>query len=334
MTKYIHFTADEKQTARDTDLASFLLRRGEQLKRSGSEQEWVGHHMTIRGNQFYDQYTQEGGTAIDFVQREYSLSFQEAMLLLLSENGISKDDEQATEPTSHAVTPAKAVPCPVTVPEPERRPFILPEAHSDMRRVFGYLIKQRGIDPSVISYFAKKKLLYEDAEHHNAVFVGLDENGVPRHAHKKSTSLKDSSYRGNVSGSESAFSFHYIGRSNIIIPFEAPIDMLSFFTLYPERWQKHSYVALCSVSDKALFHQLETHPHLTRILFGLDRDKAGMEATERTIKKLHANGYTNTEVLQQQFKDWNEDLLFIRRMEAASTSETEKGDPSWAMLPA
>ena len=50
-----------------------------------------------------------------------------------------------------------------------------------MHRVYAYLIKQRFIAPDIISYFAKQHTLYEDKEHHNAVF-GVDENGVPRQA--------------------------------------------------------------------------------------------------------------------------------------------------------
>ena len=43
-----------------------LLRsRGEALKRLGSEWEWKFHdeRVTIRGNVWYDQYTQRGGDA-------------------------------------------------------------------------------------------------------------------------------------------------------------------------------------------------------------------------------------------------------------------------------
>ena len=70
-----------------------------------------------------------------------------------------------------------------------KQPFALPNPHSDMRRVYAYLVKTRLIDREVVSYFAKAKLLYESCEkskdgmkeYHNAVFVGYDENGVPRH---------------------------------------------------------------------------------------------------------------------------------------------------------
>ena len=74
---YIHFTEEQKQAARETDLAAFLQRRGEELRRSGSEYEWKDgtQKVTIRGNVWFHQYERVGGDAIDFVQRFYSLDY-------------------------------------------------------------------------------------------------------------------------------------------------------------------------------------------------------------------------------------------------------------------
>lgn len=44
-----------------------------------------------------------------------------------------------------------------------------------MHRVYAYLIKQRFISLDIISHFAKQHTLYEDKEHHNTVFIGLEE---------------------------------------------------------------------------------------------------------------------------------------------------------------
>lgn len=74
-----------------------------------------------------------------------------------------------------------------------KKTFVLPPQNKDMRRVFAYLIKHRCINNDVVSFFAKEKLLYESCEkladgtkeYHNAIFVGIDENGVARHAHKR-----------------------------------------------------------------------------------------------------------------------------------------------------
>ena len=50
---YVHFTDEQKQAARETDLVAFLQRRGEGLKRSGSEYEWKdgSAKVTVRGIQ-------------------------------------------------------------------------------------------------------------------------------------------------------------------------------------------------------------------------------------------------------------------------------------------
>lgn len=69
MSKYIHFTEEQKEQARRTDLVSFLRSRGEMLKRSGSEHEWktTSGKVTVRGNIWFHQYEREGGDAIDFI---------------------------------------------------------------------------------------------------------------------------------------------------------------------------------------------------------------------------------------------------------------------------
>jgi hypothetical protein len=312
-TRYIHFTEEQKQAAKQTDLAAFLQSRGEKLKRSGSEYEWVGHHITLRGNQFFDQYAQKGGTAVDFAQEQYGLSYPEAVQMLLG-NGAA------------AVAPI------TEYRQKERQPFELPPKHDNMRRVYAYLIKQRCIDRDALYHFAHRGLIYEDAQYHNAVFVGTDKDDHPRHAHKKSTSLNDSSFRANQTGSEAAFSFHHTGQSDTVYTFEAPIDMLSFISLYPKGWQQDSYATLCSVADHALFRLLEDNPHLHKVVLCLDNDQAGREAMERITAKLCERGYDDVSVLLAQNKDWNEDIKAQHGM-AAIPAEPQKSEaqeePTW-----
>lgn len=85
-TKYIHFTDEQKEQARQTDLCELLRSQGEKLKRSGSEYEWQdgSQKVTIRGNLWFHQYDQQGGDAIDFVRRFYNKDYPEAVEYLLS----------------------------------------------------------------------------------------------------------------------------------------------------------------------------------------------------------------------------------------------------------
>ena len=186
------------------------------------------------------------------------------------------------------------------------KPFALPPANKEMRRVFAYLIKHRGIARDVVAHFAKAGLLYEDAEYHNAVFVGMDTDGVPHHAHKRSANSYGKAFRLNVEGSDPRYSFHYFGTDRSLYVFEVPIDMLSFITLYPENWQRHSYVACCGTSIQPVLQMLEQVPQLDTVLLCLDNDEAGNQASRRMQNQLEVR--YSVERLIPESKDWNDDL--------------------------
>lgn len=157
-----------------------------------------------------------------------------------------------------------------------------------------------------MAHFAKAGLLYEDAEYHNAVFVGTDTDGVPRHAHKRSANSYGKAFRLNVEGSDPRYSFHHVGTDRNLYVFEAPIDMLSFITLYPENWQRHSYVACCGTSIQPVLQMLEQVPQLDTVLLCLDNDEAGHQASRRMQNQLEVR--YSVERLIPENKDWNDDL--------------------------
>ena len=303
MSKYIHFTEEQKEQARRTDLVSFLRSRGEKLKRSGSEYEWKagGEKVTVRGNIWYHQYEREGGDAIDFVRRFYNMDFPEAVSTLLAEQGIVVIPQEETKK--------------------EKKAFALPKANQDMRRVYAYLLKNRFLDRDVVNHFAQAKMLYEDGEYHNAIFVGMDENGVPCHAHKRGTHT-ESSYKGNVENSNPDYSFHYIGTGNRLYVFEAPVDMLSFISLHKENWKEHSYVALCSVATQAAVHILKNNPQIEEVYACLDHDKAGIEGNYRIAEAVReiGKGYKLMQI-PPKYKDWNESLKSLNGIEPIPSSE-------------
>ena len=210
---YIHFTQEQKTQAASVDLEDFLRKRGETLLSSGKDKRLASDHsVTIRGNAWYDHAEEKGGYAISFVQKFYCLSYAEAVTMLLNSNGCTV--LQATERQTKAG-------------------FILPPANKNMRRVFAYLVKCRGIDRDILAAFAREKLIYEDTPYHNAVFVGTDGNGIPRHVHKRSTGSEGKAFRQNVESSDPRFSFNRKGTDGSLYVFEAPVDMLSYITLHP-----------------------------------------------------------------------------------------------------
>lgn len=309
MGTYVAFTDEQKHRANTVDLVDFLQRHGEELISSGREKRLASDHsITVRGSQWYDHANEIGGHAIDFVKKHYGVSFPDAMTMLLyGEQG------QGYRPASQS-------------PKPERKPFTLPTTHTDMRRVYAYLTKTRGIDPEVVRAFEQAKLLYESAEqskngqkeYHNAIFVGVDENGEAKHAHKHGLHTIGKVYKGNVDGCNPTQSFHHVGSSDQLYVFEAPIDMLSFISLYPEDWKKHSYVSLCGVGGSAMHWMLEKYPQLQGVSLCLDNDDAGHKASERLANSIDTQkGYTVAR-LCSAMKDWNDDLCTTMQLEQST----------------
>lgn len=295
---YIPFSEEQKLKAASTNLPSFLGRQGVELNRSGHEYRLAADpYITIKDNQWYDQAEQCGGNAISFVKRFHALSYPDAVKMLLENEGGA--------PAALVVRQAK-----------QKKDFALPAANGNMRRVYAYLMKQRCIPAEIITHFARAKMLYQSAVpskngnkvYHNAVFVGFDENGVPRHAHKRSLNSAGDVYRGNVEGSNAACSFKHMGASNRLYVFEAPIDMLSFIALSPRNWQAHSYVSLCGVAEHTMLKCLDLNPEICYVHLCLDNDERGQEAAGRLRGILTEKGFPYTEVLVPAHKDWNEDL--------------------------
>ena len=296
-TKYIHFTDEQRERARQRDLCDLLRAQGETLKRSGTEYEWRdgSQKVTIRGNLWFHQYDQQGGDAIDFVRRFYGKDYPEAVAFLLN----SSDGTLAISP------PVESKP---------KKPFELPPHNDNNRRVLAYLLSKRGLDQDVVYAFFREQMIYESARYHNAVFVGYDPKGIPRHANLRGTGSR-STFKGNADGSMPEYSFHWAGKSRYVFLFEAPIDMLSFISMHKDNWRNHSYAASCSVSDRVLIQMLKDNPRITEVFICFDSDEPGQIAASRISDRLFTQGI-NSKILVPEHKDWNEDVLSMNQEES------------------
>ena len=281
-----HYTESQISAANHVDLAAYLLSRGEKLSRHGNQYLWEKNQVWIHGHEWYSHYESKGGHAVIFVMRYFGLSFQNAVEELIGGFAISSVQQDM-------------------VIAKEMKSLVLPQRSETTNRLLCYLTKERFIAHEVVEYFVNTKTLYEDAKYHNCVFIGLDENGVSRHCHIRSTS---GNYKRTESGSQAEYSFHHDGESEWLFVFEAPIDMLAFITLHRKDWQKQSYVALCSVSERASLHRLEVNPNLRKIVLCLDNDNAGISACERIKEILKNKGYSDVRILHSVNKDWDEDI--------------------------
>lgn len=289
------FTDTEMQIARETDLPELLSHLGYQVKRVGRFHTTAEmDSLRIKDRRTWFRYSQNtGGDAITLVQQFCGKTFPEAVEYLLAFNGRARDSPAQVVSSIKQDTPPK--------------PFALPPRNTDDRRVFAYL-RKRGIAAQVIRQFMNSGLLYEDAEHHNCVFVGKDHAGQAKYAGLRGTYDRDGKgFRGDVTGSDKnvGFAIPHDPQSDLVLVFEAPIDLMSYLTLHRDTTNA---VALCGLYDGALQTYLQAHPEIRRIALCLDADEPGQKAAQQLQEKYQLQGYAVTVEKPRCGKDWNEYL--------------------------
>ena len=277
------YTQAQIDKANAVDLERFLRAQGETLVRSGKEYRWKAHDsLTVCGNKWFRHSQSKGGLPVDFVMEFYGKSFPEAVQMLTGEPG------EAQPEADPAPSPA----------------FRLPMRNVTNANILNYLTQERKLSPSLVNFFIAAGDIYEDAAHHNVVFVGRDADGHPRYASSRGIREK---FRQDAAGAEKAFGFAHRGTDKQLLVFEAPIDLLSFIELFPKNWQQHNYLSLGGVSGKALRQFLSERPDLERVFLCLDADKAGEDACERLAGLLPDN--MSVTRIQPCMKDWNDVLV-------------------------
>ena len=277
------YTQAQIDKANAVDLEKFLRAQGETLVRSGKEYRWKAHDsLTVCGNKWFRHSQSKGGLPVDFVMEFYGKSFPEAVQMLTGEPG------EAQPEADPAPSPA----------------FRLPLRNVTNANILNYLTQERKLSPSLVNFFIAAGDIYEDATHHNVVFVGRDADGHPRYASSRGIQEK---FRQDAAGAEKAFGFAHRGTDKQLLVFEAPIDLLSFIELFPKNWQQHNYLSLGGVSGKALRQFLSERPDVERVFLCLDADKAGEDACKRLAALLPDN--VSVTRIQPCMKDWNDVLV-------------------------
>ena len=278
----MQYTQAQIDRANAVNLEDFLRSQGETLIKSGREYRWKEHDsLTIRGNKWFRHSQSKGGYPVNFVMEFYGKSFPEAIQMLTGENGEGQTEATTAPPTE----------------------FHLPLHSKTADRAIQYLTESRGLNKTLVEAFLFSGDIYEDAKRHNVVFVGRDQNGIPRYAHVRGT---DEPFRQDITGSDKSYPFRYEGNGSQLFIFEAPIDLLSFICLYPRDWQTRSYLALGGVSGKALDHFLSERKDICQVFLCLDSDTAGSEASLRLAQNI-PDGISVVRLVPAR-KDWNDVL--------------------------
>ena len=277
------YTQAQIDRANAANLEDFLRAQGETLVRSGKEYRWKAHDsLTVCGNKWFRHSQSKGGFPVDFVMEFYGKSFPEAVQMLTGE-------------------PGKVQPEADSAPSPA---FRLPLRNVTNANILNYLTQERNLSLSLVNFFIAAGDIYEDAAHHNVVFVGRDADGHPRYASSRGIQEK---FRQDAAGAEKAFGFAHRGTDKQLLVFEAPIDLLSFIELFPKNWQQHNYLSLGGVSGKALRQFLSERPDVERVFLCLDADKAGEDACKRLAALLPDT--VSVTRIQPCMKDWNDVLV-------------------------
>ena len=280
------YTQEQIDRANQVDLKQFLCSHGEQVTKSGNEYRWKRHDsLTIRGNKWFRHSQSKGGYPVEFIMEFFGKTFPEAVFLLIGE---------APAHNGAAAAPSAD--------------FRLPPRSRYAAAAMAYL-RQRNIPEELIQEFCKEGLIYEDAQHHNIVFVGKDETGIPRYAHCKGT---EGSFRMDVQGSDKAHNFAYRSDGKSLFVFEAPIDLMSFIALYPNDWKMRNYLSLGGVGAKALEGFLSERKDIETVYICTDSDKAGNDAVNRLLESI-PESMTVIRLIPCK-KDWNEVLKQKRKL--------------------
>jgi len=320
------YTKEQIAQANSVNMIDYATMNGYHLENGGVKALHVkrsgGLYLFKDSNRFYHHTTEKTGGMIDFV-----IQFE------------GKDFLQAVE---HLIKERPNIGEYVPPPEPvrkERGEMVLPDKAQNYKRVYWYLCTARGIEPEIVSKLMNEKKIYQQADKGNCVFVGYDENKIPKYCSKRGT-YPDKPYKGDQDNSDKSYPFSMEGTSNRLYVTESPIDVMSHATLSKmhniDYMQDHR-ISLGCLSDRALEWYLKQHPEIKQIIFALDNDmdgKApdgspcnhGQEAAKKFCAKYEKLGY-DTAVQTPNAKDFNEDLTVIRNARSAdraASRETEQ----------
>ena len=183
---------------------------------------------------------------------------------------------------------------------------ILPQKGKNNNEVIEYLL-ERSIDLSVIQYFIKKQMLYED-KRKNCVFVSHNKKFACIRSTQGNRFLID------VSGSDYEECFYFRGRDNAktLIATESVIDTMSIMTYFIRNngdFNDYCYLALSGTNKlPSLFHHIDEDSNINKIMLALDNDRAGQLATESAICELKHRKFAGQVINYSppSEKDWND----------------------------
>ncbi len=311
----IGYSPEERQEALNVSLTAVASAMGYTPVRQGrhyslKEMDSLVIYNDRSWRRWSDKGNINGGTQIDFLM-EFG-SVPNAVMAIKELLNFKGRDITASAPAIAEIY------------EEKTHNLVLPPKNKDYRRAFAYLIKTRGLSQEVVSEFIHQKLIYEDAVHHNLVFLGYDPNGEIKYAGLRGTAdIYGKKFKMDVPGNDKNYGVNIVRKdSGILYVFESVIDCMSYIDMFGDH--SNNMLVLGMVEDNPLEQFLKDYSHIYNIKFCLDNDEAGRIALNGRkdehgnttkvglIEKYEARGFEVDVMIPPIGKDWNESLLAIK----------------------
>ena len=320
-----HFTTEELERAKSTDLCEVAAKLGYTVRRVGQfhtlkEMDSIRIYHRTSWFRWSRQYETEGrgGSQIDFLKTFAGMGTREAIFWLLEFAGERRENLTRWEYRQNLPHKTKA--------QESKTAFVLPVSAPDNRRLYAYLTKERKLSKEVIDAVVSAGLIYESLPYHNIVFKGNDKTGVTRFASLRGTMDREGKgFRCDVAGSDKRYGFHWYRKgSHQVVVLEAAIDAMSYLDLFQD-WES-SLLALGMLSDVPLATFLQDYPEIRQIRLCLDRDGPGRKATKALLEKYTRLGYEMEDCPPPlPYKDYNERLQEERRKTEKTSKNRRRG---------
>ncbi len=319
------FSDKELNIARNVNIIDYLTYKGYELKKVGSNYKLpnMGGFFIKENGRAWNCFCENvSGGVIKLVMHLDNKPWREAVQTLIEFNdGIDLSQKNENYCNNKIISQKNE----------KKEEFLLPKKNKTYKHIIGYLIKTRKIDKDIVYSYINKGDLYEN-EKKSCVFVAKDEKGKAKFAQFVSTNTHANKIRGNIKGSDKNFVFSYVNNmSDSVMVFESPIDLMSYQTLMKIRGDnlKLNMISLGGVSSKGLDCYLKRNAHIKNIIFALDNDKAGYNATKKMIDMYFGKYELDCKVPIS--KDWNDDLKKLFEEEKQISSYQEITDDDWQM---
>lgn len=206
----------------------------------------------------------------------------------------------------------------------ETEPFALPPAdHFELGVLIKYLTQRRALDTDIVRQLIHDRRIYISCQRtangngviRNAVFVGFDDDGVPRFASLRGINY-GSHFKGAVPGGNKTVPFEVpsVAGATRLAVFEAPIDAISHATLEKKEgklWQHTARLALGgNPAPHTISGWLEKHQEIHEVIICFDADLAGRKLDEIIRQELDTFHGTISTIIPPYGKDWNEFLCY------------------------